>query len=481
MKNLHISQKFYLCAIAFLVGVASAYFFYFSKIFFWILFVGNLSVVVLRFKNVKIFSLIILIVVCGNFYFQFHDELKNKSDIQGFVGQKIIVYGKILDEVDARIDHTKLIVTVFGFDKKLKNRKQKNEIQKVAGKILLKINRFPRFKFGDEIKFECKIQEPKVFDEFNYKKYLQRYKIYSICYYPKNLKSISQNKIVNDENLQSLLEESFYKKFVQGLFKQIFILKDKIEYAIEQTIHEPYASFLAGLLLGVRRGISPDLMEKFNATGTTHIIAVSGYNISLIAAILFNILPKFYISRKISMKILIISLILFTIITGMSASVVRAAIMGGLVIISKYLGRGSNMKNIIVLAVLCMILGNPYILMYDIGFHLSLFSTLGLIYLHPVVSYYSQRVPKIFGIQESFSTTVASMIATLPFVFFYFGRISFISIIVNVLILSVLPFAMLFGFIGVCIFWVSVDLARIIQWITFLILKYVIVVVEFFG
>lgn len=442
-RKKHKSEIFYYLVIRFLAGVASAYFFYFPK--------SMLFLLILFIKR-KYFLFGVLFFLFGNFYFQFHVVPNNKSFIHAYNETNKDFTAQILDEVDTRIDHTKLIVTLNEPTKNLK------------GKVLLKVNRFPRYKFGDILKIQCNLKEPAIFNEFNYKKYLERYKIYSVCYYPKIVR-------LKPENLN----------FVQALYSNIFWFKAHIEFAIRKTIHEPYASFLAGLLLGVRRGISPDLMEAFNKTGTTHIIAVSGYNISLIASILMGILPRFYVTRKVAAIILFISLILFTIITGMSASVVRAAIMGGLVILSRLIGRGAEIKNVILFAVLLMILANPYILMYDIGFHLSLFSTLGLIYLHPIVNYFSKHVPENFGIRESFSTTVASMVSTLPFVFFYFGRVSFISILVNILILPTLPFAMLSGFIAVMISFVSIDFAQGIQWITFLILHYVILIITFFG
>lgn len=123
----------------------------------------------------------------------------------------------------------------------------------------------------------------KNFDTFNYQHYLARYNIYSICYYPK-----IQVKKEETKQYRNTLEH-----VSTGAMRILYYLKDNVSERIQRFVHEPYASFLAGLIIGERRGIDPKLMELFNATGTTHIIAVSGYNITIIVRVLFFYYSKY--------------------------------------------------------------------------------------------------------------------------------------------------------------------------------------------
>ncbi|MFZ2978133.1 MAG: ComEC/Rec2 family competence protein, partial [Candidatus Magasanikiibacteriota bacterium] len=314
--------------------------------------------------------------------------------------------------------------------------------------------------YGDTLELKCDLQKPEIINDFRYDMYLARYGVFSVC------------------------EDAKIKKIGSGegnnILAGIFNLKNVIADRINKLWHEPNASFMAGLLYGYRGGLG-ELNDMFSRTGVTHIVAISGYNISLIASILIAICINLYIPRKKAFWLITAGIILFVIFTGASASVVRAGIMGIIVLLAKQVGRTSQVGNVLVLTAVVMSLQNPFILLWDAGFQLSFISTLGLVYITPVIRNWFDRVPEFLGIRESLISTLSAITATLPLILFQFGRLSIVAPIVNILILWIIPTIMMLGFFAVVISFVFMPLGEIIAWIGWVGLQYIIKVVEFFA
>jgi len=164
------------------------------------------------------------------------------------------------------------------------------------------------------------VQAPGEFEGFDYGAYLSRYGIYSVMYRPK----------VN------LVDSGNGNFFWSGMY----YLQGKFLERINRLFPEPHASFEAGLLVGARKGIPEDLMEKFNITGLTHIIAISGYNITII--IVFMMWALGGLPRKMGFVAAVAAIVLFTLFVGASPAVVRASIMGILGLIALNYGRDNN-------------------------------------------------------------------------------------------------------------------------------------------
>lgn len=227
-----------------------------------------------------------------------------------------------------------------------------------------------------------------------------------------------------------------------------------------------------GLLLGGSEFFSKEMKEKFKNSGTSHIVAVSGYNITIILIVIFLNLRRL-VSRNIAGIVTILSIFAFAELTGMSASVVRASIMGVVYIILKFIGRPSN--SILTLVGVCsvMVVFDPYII-FDIGFQLSALATAGIFL-------FADRIGKLFDkihtpkiITENISTTLSAQLLTIP-VLATIGKISIISPIANALILPVVPLAMfmvLMTLIGSFLnyyfgFFVSIFSAIVLDYINF--------------
>jgi competence protein ComEC len=171
----------------------------------------------------------------------------------------------------------------------------------------------------------------------------------------------------------------------------------------------------------------------------------------------------------------------FVIFAGASASVVRAAIMGILVLIARQSGRTSSIGNVLILTAVGMSLQNPFVLIWDAGFQLSFLSTLGLVYLSPLISPVFKKIPEFFGLKETFISTLSAIGSTLPLILFQFGRLSIVAPVVNILILWIIPWIMIAGAAAVAISFIFLPFGRLIGFVAYVGMSYIIRMVTFFA
>jgi competence protein ComEC len=369
-----------------------------------------------------------------------------QNDLAPFYGQKLSVIGVISEEPDIRSEKTYLT---------LNNLEINN--QHLKSKLLISVNNFPEYQYGQKLKLEAKIQEPKEYDDFSYKNYLSRYGVDAVSYQPKI----------------ELIQGNF------GFKPKVYILKFKKYFTgnLSRILPEPQNAFLGGLILGAKHSLPDWLTEQFSRTGTSHIVAISGYNITIIAYGLDKALQRF--KKKISFSVSLISISVFVIATGASASVVRAGIMGALVLIALNVGRVYAISNALAFTAAMMLVISPQVLTFDVGFQLSFVALLGLIYFTPIIEPYFWRLPKI--LREVFVATLSAQIFTLPILMFNFGKLSIIAPIVNVLVLPLVPLTMLMGFLGGVLALVWDKLALPFAWAAWVLLTYIMRVVGFFS
>lgn len=395
-------------------------------------------------KNKKFVVICLLLIVLGVGRYLLAFPI-SQNDVSNFTGQKIELLGYVATEPDIRMDGVRYIV---------------HSTNKIKGNIYLKQNLYPRYNYGDKLQLSCNLERPEEFDGFRYDMYLARYNVFAIC------QNAKVEKVGDGEG--------------NFLFRGIFSLKQVVASRINKLWHEPSASFMAGLLYGYRGGLG-ELNELFSRTGVTHIVAISGYNISIIATVLITICVQLLIPRKKAFWLITGGIILFVLFAGASASVVRAGIMGIIVLLAKQMGRTSQVGNVMVLTAVLMTLHNPLILIWDAGFQLSFVATLGLVYLSPLLKKYFLKIPEVFGLQESVVSTLSAIIATLPLILFQFGRLSIVAPVVNVLILWLIPFIMLFGFLAVLLSFIFYSIGELVAWIALVGLQYITIVVKWFA
>lgn len=440
---MHPSQAFFVSGIGFLCGVALSLLLPSDFIFVTLLF-GIIGIAVFT-----IFRSFIFLKAFTFFFFFFllgiGRVLSTQAALPDISEHSTSFRGIIASEIDQRLDHTKITVTSNA----------------IPGRILINAPLYPEYHYGDELAVECILQRPEPIDDFRYDRYLELSGTYWTC---------------SNANIQYLGSgHGFFLKGYLLTWKTIFLSQ------INKIIHEPQASFLAGLLLGVRRGFTQDLLDNFQRTGTTHILAISGYNITLIITLLLNMFIGFGLKRQYAFWFIIIGVVTFIFVTGASASVVRAGIMGIFVLLARQWGRLSSIRQVLLGTAVLMVAYKPQTLVYDAGFQLSFASTLGLIYLSPHLERYVHFFPESFGLRENSSSTLAAIFSTLPLSLFQFHGISFSAFFTNLLVLPLVPLAMGVGFFAVVLSFFSLSYGRIFAWMPWLILEYIIRVLSFFS
>lgn len=235
--------------------------------------------------------------------------------------------------------------------------------------------------------------------------------------------------------------------------------RERTEATINRIYPEPHASFMAGLITGSRKGIPDTISDAFQITGLTHIIAISGYNISLVILLLGGLL--FFIPVQWRFIPSVIGVILFTMFVGAGASVVRAAIMGILGLTALQAGRLYDVRLAVVWAAALMTLWNPKLLWYDPGFQLSFLAVLGLTELSPYLERIVRWIPTTLGMREAVQMTIAAQIFAIPWLALLFESISLISPLSNLIVAPFIPLAMMSGAIAILLYPFSPAIAQL--------------------
>jgi len=384
-----------------------------------------------------------------------------KTKLAEYFGKKITLIGQIIEEPEYL--GTKNRYQIENIFIKVK------EFIHLEGKIQVTGRRQPEYKFGQWIALQGKLKEPPTFDDFSYKDYLLGKGILAIMDYP-DIQVIKEPPIKND----------FLKNFWLSLRISVVQVKEKFTRALERCLPEPYASFILGILIGGRKGLSRNIQDAFSATGIAHVVAVSGYNISIITSFLGRFLKK-NLPNWLSLGILFSFVFLFMAAAGFSASVVRAGIMGLVLLWTTMFGRGAQGLQLLVYAVTFMLAINPLLLRFDIGFQLSVLATAGLIILAPKIEpgLRKLRLPRFW--HEALLATISAMIMTLPILILNFKQISLVSPLVNLIVLPFIPWTMLAGFVTGIAALIFLPLGILFGYISYILCYVIIYVVQAFA
>ena len=295
-------------------------------------------------------------------------------------------------------------------------------------------------------------------NDFEYKKYMLSKNIYFKIY-------------ANNYNIIEKKELSLI---------QIHIIKT--QKLILNTINKIYpnneAIFLWWILIWARKNISEELKINFNNSWLTHLIAVSGFNITILILFLTYILKIF----PLFIRILIITVVIlfFTLLVWDTAPVIRASIMWLIwyyIIIS---WRKPSSLSIILLTAIIMVCFSPFSLNYDVSLHLSFLAVIWIIYTQNFFNKIFYFIPNFLEIKTAFVLSLASLTFTLPIIIFNFWQISILSPIANILVAWTIPIAMLFWFISIIVYIVSNIWWIIIWYIAWILLKWDILIVNLF-
>ncbi len=335
------------------------------------------------------------------------------------------------------------------------------------GRVLIKAPAYTPVEYGDLIQATGQLETPPVFESFSYRDYLARQGIHSLLR--------QADVAVIDSHHGFFLWEWLYRFKAHALKTLLTIWP------------EPEASLLAGILLGVESGIPSDLDEAFVVTGTSHIVAISGFNLSIIAGVFIQMGNRLLKGRGKTLLPLA-GLWLYTILVGASAAVLRAAVMATVTIFARSNERITHGPTSLAAAVLFMGMLNPYVL-WDVGFQLSLAATLGLIlYTEPVTRGFQrfferltdkERAQKIVGLlSDALIVTIAAQITTTGVIIGVFRRLSLVTLLTNLLILPAQQHIMLFGGVALIAGLLLRPVGQVLSWLAWVFLAYTIGVVR---
>lgn len=377
------------------------------------------------------------------------DHVAHYND-QGYAS----IIGVVDEPPDVRDNAIRLRVRVQRFVRR--------EVQRpVEGYVLAYADRLGTYHYGDLVRVNGLPQTPPVFDTFAWRDFLARQGVHTIV-------TRAQVTVLRHDQGQPALAA-------------LYSLRTHAKRVIEQVLPSPASDFLAGVLLGDDSGLSPDVKAAFQLTGTSHLIAISGANISVVIGLLLAIFSTFT-GRRTAMALTVAGVAVYTVFVGATPSVVRAALMGSLAFLAERLGRQSDGLTSLAASAWAMTIFNPFLL-FDAGLILSIAGTVGLIlYVKPIERGGDLLLRKLFTSDRaqraarlllgSALMTFAAQLTVLPVVFIFFDQFSLVSFIVNIVVVPAQALVMALGLAVVVAGTIWLPLGQLLAWVVALPIQY---------
>ncbi len=393
----------------------------------------------------------VLGIAIGNVILPFvqPDDLSNHSTIIDSVGHPVRIDGTVVAEVQT---------TSYGQRIEVGDLSVADEF--TDGKLLVYAEAYPVVSYGDSIVFNCQPELPEPIESFHYDKYLRSQGILAICFRPQYL------------DLQS--SET-------GIISTLLSIKRVIVDRLAMIVPEPHASFLSGLLFGGSSALSADLKDDFSKTGTSHILAASGFNVSLFSMTFLYWITHTALGRRKGAYLTAGLLLVYVLIAGASPAIVRAGLMGSLTLIGFLIHRKPYMPNVLLLALSLMLLQNPLLLFDDVGFQLSFVATAAMLLYATRMEKKCTFIPETLALRKSFSASIVAIIATFPITLWHFGTASLTAPIVNLLVLPLVPILMAITGIAIIAGFLNVFLGTMMAVPAFAISSVLLHLVTWFG
>lgn len=393
-------------------------------------------------------EIFISILLIGVALVRFYFFLPTPPPYTALVGKEVYLEGLVVDAPDVRAYTTRLIV---------KPTHQESNIIVVTSKE-------SDATYGDEVSITGTLDIPKNFmatsgKEFNYEEYLANQDIYFIV-----------------TNAQVSVISSGHGSYIQSL---LYRLRDAFIKNIGRVISPPENYLADGLILGSKGGFDESMRAEFITTGTIHIIALSGYNVTIVAESTMKILGLIF-ARSVGIVVGIIVIILFIFLAGASSTAIRAGIMAVIALFARMTGRTYDAGRALVIAALIMIAYDLRVLT-DISFQLSFIATFGVLFVTPKVIMWVRFLPMRFGFRELVATTIAATLTVLPILLYKTGILSIVSLPANILILPFIPITMFFSFIVGLLGFISPIVSYPFAYTAHILLSYILGTIHFFA
>lgn len=407
------------------------------------------------------------LAILGIFYADL-DLKRPEHAIEHWTGsERLSLEGIVKTQPDVKTHGKRVIVSFVLASKNLLQWKAKNqrEFHETAGDVqvfLFNPSLIPDY--GDRLRLWGMLERPKEISnpgEFDYGKYLAQQEIFSIF---KGFGEKSIRRLRTGEGSAFLRMIEKWRTAIEQRIDRLFAGKDQAEF-------NPSAELFKALILGKRKGIPDELRDDFMKTGTSHLLAISGMNITMIAGTFYFVLLLFRLEQKIAAACALVMVMIYVFIAGFGIPVQRAGWMVGTSFLAFLLERERNSLNTFFLAFFLLLIFNPSVLT-NLSFQLSFISVFSLIWM-------LRAWPDRWMWKELAGQTLAVMAGTFPLVIYYFNIVSFSSLLANLGAIPLFDLAMVHGMIALAlgrIPWIGIlfvktasmflDLA--LQWIHFL-------------
>ncbi len=354
-------------------------------------------------------SLCLLLFSSGTLYLDHSRSSAREQPLSEFNGSRSSLRGTVIRQPEERDLNTRIRLETEQI-------KLGGVWQEISGTVMLYVERYPQYSYGDRLELDGKLLAPAPFDDFDYAAYLARHDIYSVMYNP-------HTELISSGGGQVL----------PGL---IFQARQKLADSLARWLSEPQASLAQGMLLGMRGHIPEDVSTRFNLSGISHLLAISGLHIGVITGMLMAFFQFIFGKRHYYyVWLALLALWLYAALAGASPSVIRAAIMASIFLMAELTGRQKNAAPALFLAGALMLTANPGVIA-EVSFQLSMAAMLGLVYIFPVLRQGGETAalfltasvkslkPLAGFVTESLLLTAAASLAVWPLTALYFSSIS---------------------------------------------------------
>jgi len=426
----------------FIFGLPSISFFFF---------LGSVSLFHGLFSRIRIFTLVAIFAISfGSGALAIHRiDTPLPVSLLSDVGASISREGVIVRNPEVRETSTHVVVLI-----------QEGE---VPVRILAFAPRERSFLYGDRVLVRGELGIPEDFETdtgvlFHYRDYLRARGI-SFVMFRAEVEMLSQGE--GNSILRNLYRAR--SLFIDGL---------------SRALPEPHASLGAGITVGAQEGLGEQVSRAFQVSGLTHVVVLSGYNLTVVAEAVMRV-SQLFLPATASLVTGGTAIVLFALASGAAPPALRAMLMALIGLFARATGRTYDAFRGLCLAVGIMLLLSPRALLSDPGFQLSVLATVGMIAVAPLIEKRLWRIPSRWGVRSLVATTIGVYITVLPLLMYLTGEISTVSLPANIAVLPIIPYAMfatLCASIGGIVF--PSVIANVIGLVAYLFLSYMLAVAE---
>ena len=412
-----------------------------------------------------VLTILCLLVLCGGiFRFQSSTPATDESHLQSYTDRGIVqLRGTISDDPETGGKTTHLRVDVEAID-------VDGQWQEVTGTALLFVPPYLSYDYGDVLLVTGELTTPPQLDDFDYAAYLAHQGIQATMLYPE-METLDTGK-----GLRPLA--------------WVYSLRHRLGRSIAEVLPEPQASLAQAVILGMRGNIPPDFKSDFSRSGTTHLLAISGLHLSVVAGMLLAIGVRLFGRRRYGhIWLALAGVWLYAVITGMNPPVLRAAIMASMFLAAETLGRQRSAITGLAFAAAVMTATDPQTL-WQVSFQMSFLAMVGLVTVSPFLQSWGReavtRVLPEHGIAaavaryliDNLSIALGVLIAVWPLIAYYFGIVSLVAPLATLLALPALPWVIVTGAVAAGLGVVALPVAQIVGWLAWVFTSYMLLVVN---